>query len=274
MYYLYFPYVAILAGLMFYECLEKSKPRWWSYVVLIAPITTPYFIFKSRKEAGFIPFVIFLATFTVVVASEIFFYGRSVEANKYANLSPVIRKMIGLSEQLKTSTTQLDNALVKLENLSKVESRINEIKKTILFIDKLRGMMKDNQNDIQNLVQYTIRYKQFFVKKDLAWVFDVQRFYNNRNVILHYRSLEKYLFSFEELLEYTYVNFYNITEVKSDEHLKNYDEYYLRYRRSVDSHNRFNVKRIDFQNAYLDKFPQIKPYLPGERQTDTFRLWE
>lgn len=189
-------------------------------------------------------------------------------------MSPVIRKMIVLSEQLKKSTAELDDALVKLENLSKVESRIHEIKKTISFIHELRDIMRKNQEDIERLKQYTDDYKQFFVKKDLAWVFDVQRFYHNRNVVNHYRSLEKYLFSFEELLEYTYVNFYNITQIKSEEHLKNYDEYYLRYRRAVDSHNRFNVKRIDFQNAYLHQYPQTKPYLPGERQTETFRLWE
>jgi len=75
-------------------------------------------------------------------------------------------------------------------------------------------------------------------------------------------------------LKYTHVNFYNITEYKTREHLKNYDEYYLRYRRAVDAHNRFNVKRIEFQNSFLKKHPDIKPYLPGERQTETFRLWE
>ena len=68
--------------------------------------------------------------------------------------------------------------------------------------------------------------------------------------------------------------FLNITEFKDTETLKNYDEYYLRYRRAVDSHNRFNVKRIEFQNQFLIKYPEIKAYLPGERQTETFRLWE
>ncbi len=274
MYYLYFPYVLILAGLMFRECVENDKPKWWAPMVLLAPITTPYFIFKSRKEAGLIFFMIFLTTFSIVVAGEAFLYGRYAEKHRYSHLSPVVRQMIRLSEEVKLTTSTLDNALVKLENLSKVESRINEIKKTVKFIDQLRRIKKENQNAINRLVKYTTDYKQFFVKKDLAWVFDVQKFYNNRNVVQHYNSLEKYLSSFEELLKYTYVNFYNITDHKSPEHLKNYDEYYLRYRRAVDSHNRFNVKRIDFQNSYLNQYPETKCYLPGERQTDTFRLWE
>ncbi|MBU2431298.1 MAG: hypothetical protein KKH99_11465, partial [Proteobacteria bacterium] len=202
MYYLYFPYVAVLAGLMFYECFKNSKPRWWSYVVLVAPITTPYFIFKSRKEAGIVPFALFLSTFTLVVVAEFFLYGRYMEANKYSGMSPVVRNMIVLSDQLKDSTAKLDNALIKLENLSKVESRINEIKKTIDFIHQLRDIMKKNQEDIEHLKKYTSDYQQFFVKKDLEWVFDIQRFYHNRNVVNHYNSLEKYLFSFEELLKY------------------------------------------------------------------------
>jgi len=92
--------------------------------------------------------------------------------------------------------------------------------------------------------------------------------------VVHYKSLEAYLDNFEALLTYSYTNFYNIKDAKSKGHLKNYDEYYLRYRRAVDAHNRFNVKRIEFQNEFLHKYPSIKPYLPGKRQTETFMLWE
>jgi len=243
-------------------------------MVLFAPVTTPYFIFKTRRESGIVLFMVFLTTFSAVVAGEFFLYSNYMEKNKYSDLSPVTRQMIRLSEELKTSTIKLDNALVKLENLSKVESRVHEIKKTIEFIDQLRIIMVENQDAIDRLVKYTSDYKSFFSGKDLAWVFNVQNFYHNRNVIQHYKSLEKYLYGFEELLKYTYVNFYNITEHKNPEHLKNYDEYYIRYRRAVDTHNRFNVKRIDFQNSFLEQFPDTKPYLPGERQTETFRLWE
>jgi hypothetical protein len=85
--------------------------------------------------------------------------------------------------------------------------------------------------------------------------------------------LKKYLDSFEALLKYTYINFYKIKDLKIQENLNNYDEYYLKYRRDVDSHNRFNVKRINFQNAFLKKYPEVKPYLPSKRQTEAFKLW-
>ena len=274
MYYIYFVYVAILASLMLNECNNKSQPRWWALMVLFAPVTTPYFIYKSRKESGIILFMVFLTTFSAVGGIEFYLYSKYMEKNRYSHLPPVTRQMIRLSEELKQSTANLDQALVKLENLSKVESRINEIKKTIEFIDQLRNIMISNQEVIKRLVKYTSDYQSFFAGRNLDWVFNIQIFYNNRNVTQHYKSLQKYLDNFEELLKYTYVNFYNITEHKSKEHFRNYDEYYLRYRRAVDSHNRFNVKRIDFQNSFLKKHPEIKPYLPGERQTETFRLWE
>ena len=274
MYYIYFFYVAVLALLMLYECYTKNQPRWWALMVLFSPVTTPYFIFKSRRESGIILFMVFLTTFSAVFAGEFFLYSRYMEENKYAYLPPVTRQMIRLSDDLKKSTLKLDQALIKLESLSKVESRIQDIKTTIEFIDHLRNIMKENQDAIQRLIKYTSDYKTYFSRKDLEWVFNIQKFYNNRNVIQHYKSLQKYLDNFEKLLKYTHVNFYNITEYKTREHLKNYDEYYLRYRRAVDAHNRFNVKRIEFQNSFLKKHPDIKPYLPGERQTETFRLWE
>ena len=242
-------------------------------MVLLAPITSPYFIFKSRRESGLVFFMIFLASFSAVGASEFLLFKNYMEKNKYSHLSPLVIQMIRLSEELKGSTLKFDTALVKLETLSKVESRVLEIKNTIEFIGELKTIMVENKDAIQRLEKFTEDYKQSFQGRDLEWVIHIHNFYNDRAVIQHYNSLEKYLFSFQELLEYVYENFLNITEMKSEEHQKNYDEYYMRYRRAVDSHNRFNVRRIEFQNSYLKQYPDIRPYLPGERQTETFRLW-
>lgn len=259
---------------MFFECSKKKHPKWWAAAVLLAPITTPYFIFKSRKTEGMVLFMIFLATFTGVSAFEFYTYAQMKETNKYAHLPPITRQVIWLSDDLKQTTINLDNALVTLEQVSKVESRLKELKDTIDFIGTLRIIMDENQASIARLVKFTTDYKVYFVKKGLNWVYQIQLFYTNRNVVLHYKSLEAYLDNFEALLTYSYTNFYNIKDVKSKEHLKNYDEYYIRYRRAVDSHNRFNVQRIEFQNEFLRKYPSIKPYLPGKRQTETFKLWE
>lgn len=243
-------------------------------MVLLAPITTPYFIFKSRKGEGMILFMIFLSSFAAMSAYEFYTYANMREQNKYAHLPPITRQVLWLSDDLKQTTIDLDKGLVKLELISKVESRIKELSNTIAFIQKLRIIMVKNQASINRLVKFTTDYKAYFVKKDLSWVYQIQLFYTDRNVMHHYKSLQAYLNNFEALLTYAHTNFYNITEVKTREHLKNYDEYYLRYRRAVDTHNRFNVQRIKFQNKFLLQYPKIKPYLPGKRQTETFLLWE
>jgi len=274
LYYIYFPYVLILAGLMFFECHKRNHPKWWSAAVLLAPITTPYFIFKSRKIEGMTLFMIFLATFSGVTAFEFYTYAQMKEKYRYAHLPPITRQVIRLSDDLKKTTLNLDKALVTLEQKSKVESRIKELKETIDFIATLRIVMAQNEASIQRLVKFIGDYKEYFVKKELNWVYQIQLFYTDRNVLLHYKSLQEYLDNFEALLTYTYTNFYNITKLKSREHLKNYDEYYIRYRRAVNTHNKFNVQRIEFQNKFLLQYPDIKPYLPGKRQTETFLLWE
>ncbi|MCP3944475.1 MAG: hypothetical protein GY710_23755 [Desulfobacteraceae bacterium] len=274
MYYIYFPYVLLLAGLMLFECHKKKHPRWWAGVVLMAPITTPYFIFKSRKTEGMIIFMIFLASFAGMAAYEFYTYIDMREKNRFAHLPPITRQIIRLSDSVKKTTLELDKALVRLEIISKVESRLKELQHTIEFIEKLRVIMAKNQTSIKQLVKFTSDYKSYFVKKDLNWVYQIQLFYTNRNVLIHYKSLKAYLDNFEALLIYTHTNFYNITKLKSKDILKNYDEYYIRYRRAVDAHNKFNVKRIEFQNKFLLKYPDIKPYLPGKRQTETFLLWE
>jgi hypothetical protein len=259
---------------MVFECSKKEYPKWWAAAVFLAPVTTPYFIFKSRRSQGVGLFMIFLVTFIGVSAFEVYTYGKMKETNKYARIPPITRQVMQLSEELKQSTLELDNALVTLEQISKVESRLKELKETIAFIGTLRTLMDKNQAAIARLVKFISDYKAYFVKKDVQWVYQIQLFYTNRDVVVHYTSLETYLEDFEALLTYTVANFYNIKEAKIKEILNNYDEYYLRYRRAVDAHNRFNVKRIEFQNEFLHKYPDVKPYLPGERQTEAFKLWE
>ena len=274
MYYLYSLYVLILSSLMLFECQRKKHPKWWAAMVLIAPVTAPFFIFKSRKDKGMVLFMIFLVTFTMVSVSEIYIYSNMKEKSKYDDLSPITRQIMEISDSLKATNSELDHGLAGLEKLSKVDSRIKELKYTIEFIENLRTILFKNQLAINQLTKFLLNNKSYLVKKNLNWVYGIQEFYTNRNVIFQTNSLETYLNDFQSLLQYVVINFYHITELKTQEHLKNYDEYYLRYRRAVDTHNRFNVNRIEFQNKFLLKHPDLSPYLPGERQTETFLFLE
>ena len=182
-------------------------------MVFFAPVTAPFFIYKSRKEPGLILVMVFLTLFSAVAISELFLYTRYMDIHKYSDLPPITRQMVRLSETLRKSTIDLDVALIKLENLSKVESRIHEIEKTIDSIESLRSVMETNNTAIRNLVTYARNHSDYFKKKELNWVVNIQKFYNNRNVVLHYKSLERYLEDFEELLRYTYSNFFKYNRV-------------------------------------------------------------
>ena len=274
MYYIYFSFILILSGLMFVACKRRNLPKWWAAIVFAAPVTTPYFILKSRKANGLILCCIFGGCFALVVAGEIHIYSKMKEKYKYDYLPPVTRQLIRYSEILKLTTQNLDDDLVELEERSKVQSKADKLEQTIIFIGELRQAMHDNQAAIKQMVEFVDTHRDFFSQKDLQWVYEIQRFYSNRIVIAHFKSLQNYLDNFETLLLFCYQNFDLITKAESTIHLKNYDEYYLRYRRAVDSHNRFNVKRIQFQNDFLKRYPEIKAYLPAKRQTKAFRLWE
>lgn len=218
--------------------------------------------------------MIFLTCFTAVTAGEFFLYSRMKAKHKYEDLPPITRQLIRYSEILKQTTQHLDDCLVKLEEQSKVQSKASKLAQTIDYIEVLRNAMYHNQAAITQVKKFIHDHRDYFVKKDLLWVYEIEQFYNNRIVIQHFKSLEAYLDNFENLLKYCYKNFDSITKAKSKAQLSNYDEYYLRYRRAVDAHNRFNVKRIGFQNKFLKKYPEIQPYLPAERQAEPFRLWK
>ncbi|MDX9962475.1 hypothetical protein [Desulfobacter postgatei] len=210
-------------------------------------------------------FFIFMVCFFIVTVGEIFIYSRMKATYKYDYLPPVTRQLIRYSEILKQTTQSLDKALIELEQQSKVQSNLYKLEQTIVFIGQLRQAMLDNQAAIKQMVEFVGRYRDLFTQKDLQWVYEIKKFYNNRIVIARFKSLENYLDNFETLLRFCYRNFDAITKSESTIHLKKYDEYYLRYRRAVDSHNRFNVKRIEFQNDFIKRYPETKAYLPAER---------
>ncbi len=261
---------------MFLECKHRSLPKWWVAIIFAAPVTTPYFIVKSRKNKKLVFLLIFLLSFSFVAAAEIFIYSKMNAKYNYVHLSPVTRQLMRYSEILKQTTHNLDNDLVEFEQQSKVQSKIDKLGQIIVFIGELRRAIYDNQAAIKQMVEFVDNHSDSFLKKDVKWVYEIKRYYNNRIVIQYFKSLENYLDNFEILLRFCYQNFDAITKVESAAHIKNYDEYYLRYRRAVDSHIRFNVKRIEFQNDFIKRYPEIKAYLPARRQTQTeaLRFWE
>lgn len=243
-------------------------------MVLLAPITFPYFIFKSRKAQSKFLIILFLISFAGVGASEFYIYSSQRQAYLHERLAPVIQQALYLGESLKQTTADLDNALATLDRLSKVSSRIKEVKQTIEFLGSLKDLMSRNQASLDRLFIYAKEHEAYFAGKEGNWIHQVQYFYTHGNLVHYNKSLETYVADFQALLKYVHDHFYEITKLKSQEHLKNYDEYYLRYRRAHDAHKQFNLQRLEFQKELLGLYPEIKPYLPGDRHTEAIRLWE
>ncbi len=190
------------------------------------------------------------------------------------NTPPILKQILKLNDNIKKTTTDLYNASGKLDSLSMVQSRIADIKSTISLIGRLREMVKKNQKEIDDLVRFAEDHEEFFHRKNLAWIFAIRTFYSDQNVIEHHKSRINYLAAFEALLKYTQDNFQFIMEHKSQQHMNNYDVYYLRYRRAADIHNSSNRKRIAFQRQFIEEYPEVSPFIPGSHHLGAFKFWD
>ena len=230
--------------------------------------------FKIKKGKGTIWAIIFLVILSMGFGGGIFFYMSKKNKSPYDNLPPIIKKIIVLNEDIETTTIDIYNTSGKLSGISMVLSRITDIESAIKLIGNLRQLVEKNNTAIDGLIEFIDSKTDFIHRKNLSWVFAIKDFYMDHNVMQHHKSRVNYLAAFETLLKYTHKNFKNIMELQSQQHMKGYDVYYMRYRRAADSHNRFNKKRVAFQTAFVEEHPEVNPFLPGAHQTGPFKFWD
>ena len=273
MYYLYFPYVVLLGIITIIYCHKQKISKLWGVLVVFAPVTTPYVIYRAKRFEGIIFFMLFMSSFSMMLAGEIVLYKRS-GLPEYTNLPPVTRRVVEICDTLQETTQNVDYGISKLENLSKVTSTFSQVTAAQNYIPVLRQLIDESNKARDELIQFTTDHQSYLVKKDLKWVYHMRQFYTHPKVIRHDRSLNKYLDDFEAMLAYTSQNYNSLSNLSDTVHMKNYDQYYFRYRRSVDTHILYNNERLKFQDQFSEQYPEIKPYLPGIRPTNTFRLIE
>ncbi len=272
--YIYLPYIIVFAIVTFVICQKYGQKKWWAAVVLLVPPAAPAVFLKLKKNTGLILSVLSILTFCLAAGAEIYLFLDHKKKAAEDTVPPIIKKMIALNEDVKQTTIAIYNASGKLDSLSMVQSRITDIKSTIKTIKTIRELVEENQAAIQRLIDFAESHEVFFQRKNLDWIFAIRDFYRDHNVIQHHKSRDNYLATFENLLTYTYKNFDNIMTHKSQQHMKSYDVYYMRYRRAADSHNRFNKKRIAFQNQFMEQYPEVKPFLPGSHHLGSFKFWD
>lgn len=225
---------------------------------------------KTKKQKTIL---IAASVIVVLVTVGIFlFIQNSTEVDD--NIPPIIKEMIRLNEDVKKTTIDVYNTSGKLESISMVQSRVNDIKKTIELIGEMRELVKKDQEAIARLIKFAEEHEVYFHRKNLSWIFGIRDFYTDYHVTQYYKSQSNYLRAFENLLVYTHNNFQNIMELKSVQHMKTYDVYYMRYRTAADKHNRFNRKRITFYKKFIEDHPEVSPFLPGAHHGEPFKFWD
>jgi hypothetical protein len=272
LYYIYFPYVCILSLLLLLEFIDKKESKLSAIVVFFAPITAPYYIFKTRKEEGITLIMIFIASFSAVVAGEIALYAYTKDKLKYSKQPPVVRQALFLADDLQETTEEFDASIIRLEEMSRIVSGLGKIQETINYIDVVRLAGNKNKEMVSKLINYIDNYRNYYNKKNVKWIFMIEEYYNNEVVHLHLDSLDEYLNAFENILVFSYKNFYKIAEIEDPKALKNYDAYYLKYRRAAEKFSKYNLHRTEYQAQFVQEHPAIESYLPGIRQTDVFSI--
>ncbi len=215
-----------------------------------------------------------IAGFILALSIGVYLYQGGKDRNKYSHLPPVVQEMISRNDAVVASTIAIYNASAKLDSLGMVQSRVTDIKTTIDQIEKMRGLIAENQQAIDNLVSYIGSHADLIQTKGLDWAFYISEFYTDRIVTRHSRSRTQYFDAFETFLKFTYDNFDAIMEEKSIRHRANYDAYYLRYRGVADRYNQINRERIQFQDRFSEAHPAIKPFLPGSHHLEPFKFWD
>ncbi len=272
--FIYLSYICVLAVLIFLECKKHDQKKWWAGVVLLMPLAAPVLLLKTREKKGMVLVALPVLLFVLVIGGEWFLYSYQQKKAAEDNVPPVIKNIIKLNEDVKKTTIDIYNASAKLESLSLAQSRVGDMEKTVENIQKMREFINENQKAIDRLIQFAEEHETYFYRKNLDWIFAIRDFYTDYNVLQHHKSRAKYLNAFENMVQYTYDNFANIMELLSSKHMKTYDVYYMRYRQAADSHNRFNRKRIAFQKEFIEKYPEVKPFLPGSHQLEPFKFWD
>ena len=274
MYYIYFPYVLLLSLVLLGEFIDKKQPKVWALIVLFAPVTAPYYIFRAKKEEGITWIMIFLASFSAVIAGEVALYMFKKEKLKYFDQPPVIRQTLRMADKLQKTTKIFDSAILELEEKGRIVSGLDKIGETIEYIGIVRLAGEKNKAMVSKLLNYIDSYRGYYNKKNVKWIFQIEEYYKNDVTRLHLDSFEEYLNSFEDILRFSHKNFYQISKIEDPKFLRNYDAYYLKYRRASEKFSKYNLHRNEYQNQLVKDYPKIEIYLPGVRQTDVFSIRE
>jgi len=272
--YIYLPYIIILTLFITVECKRHHHSFLWVAATAFIPLAGSMLLFKTRGWPGIRLILLSFTFFIAAAGTEVYLFNISHEQHQYRQLPPILKQVIRLNENVKHSTVKIYDLSSKLDSISMVQSRISDIQTTLELIAILELEISNNQMVINNLIDFLNKKHTYLSKKNITWVFSVKKFYQNPIVLRHNEQRSSYYTALKNLLTYTKMNFGKIMKSKSQVHRKNYNVYYMRYRRAADKLNRINRERIQYQHEFIQKFSEVAPLLPGKHQIEPFRFWD
>ncbi len=273
MYYIYFPYVLILAMTMAGICRKQEKSLWWAVVVFFAPVTTPYFIVKSEKQPPGKWISLFVFTFLLVLGAEGFIWFTEYKQYRFNTLNPVDRTAVRITRVIEANVAEMNEIMRVLDVRNTVASGKREIVTSKASIKRAKILIRQSHKATKQFIIFVTDYGPYFQKTRQEWVLQLRNFYKNKHMIKYYATTQQYLDEFERLLNYVQAHFEQIRSRKSQE-MQNYDQYFIRYRHGLNIYQKYSDERMKVQTALIKKYPELKKYLPGRAQTKAVSILE
>lgn len=272
MFYIYFIFSLIAAIFVYIDSTKQQMPRWWSAVIFFAPVTMIYYIIKTRQKKSLIPITLFVLIFVLVGAGESFLYTRIKDKIIYSNYSDTAKEILEFANELEYSVKQLNDLTLELEGMNSIDSSPAKIDEVLSFVYTMRQMLKENDRSVKEFILVINDYRDILIQEHFERLLKIEEYYKQPVVIKYLNNLDLYLEAFAGILKYTGENSQEIRD-RVPMYIKNYDGYYMNYVRALESHNRIDVARMQFQHNFLLHYPELKPYLPTILQTRFVNIW-
>ena len=273
MFFVYFPFVIILGIFVFKDSEKYNFSKWWAGLVGLAPITMPYYLFVTRGKKFLVPLVMFFALSGLVVMGEAFFYTKFKQRMQYAKYSPYAKQALEYTTQLKDNMVELNKFIINLDELGRVNSSLEKITETLKLVEAMTHALMKTITVAERFLILMNDYSPAINRGEILWLNHLALYYSDDSVIKYLSALQNYVNSFSALLKFTKENFENI-HLKNSKQQKNYDHYYLKYIRSLERHNNIDINRMAFQKQLLQKYPDLKSYIPIISQTRFLSVWK
>lgn len=259
----YIFYSLLVSIWIFTDAPIRRASRWgWSIGAFILPLLVPYYFIKTRPLKRYWKYIgIWLLGFIVFYGAESAFVGNKATMNK--TKSPVVKEIKSLSFESGRSSTKLQDALNKLDQIQDINT-VPKINEAIKMIDLTQSLLLQANKDSDTLTNYINKHKKELHDEGLDIFIEMEGIID-KTYVFHRRALKEYLDSYKMMLEYSRDNYNSILRGEKPQS-KNYEELYSKYKSALDKHNKAYLQHMKFVQDYSVKHPKLAEYIRKSAQ--------